>query len=90
MVYVNSGDKPQEVTMSRETLELVRMRDMVHGGLVRDLRIGAGLTLAEVARAVGVTAGCVHHWERGLTTPRGEAAVKYARLLLELESLARR
>lgn len=76
--------------MSRETLELVRMRDMVHGGLVRSLRIGAGLSLAEVARDVGVAPSTVFYWERGRSIPRGEAAVRYARLLLDLERLAQR
>lgn len=75
--------------MSREILELARMRDMVAGGLVRGLREGAGLTLSEVARDVGVVPSTVFYWERG-HVPRGDAAVKYARLLLELESLARR
>ena len=73
-----------------ETLQLVRMRDMVRGGLVRELRIGAGLSLSEVARAVGVTPGAVHHWERGIRLPQGQAAVRYALLICSLESLARR
>lgn len=66
------------------------MRDMVHGGLVRDLRVDAGLTLSEVARAVGVTPAAVHLWERGARIPRGKPAVRYARLLLDLESVMRR
>ena len=76
--------------MTRETIELVHMRDLVRFGLVRELRIGAGLTLAEVARDVGVTPSTVFYWEKGRSVPRGEGAVKYARLLLDLESLARR
>lgn len=76
--------------MSRELLELSRMRDMVHGGMVRDIRIGAGLTLAEVARDVGVVPSTIFYWEKGRNVPRGDAAVKYARLILLLESLARR
>jgi Helix-turn-helix. len=75
--------------MSREILELVRMRDMVAGGLVGPLRRGAGLTQAEIARECNVHPSTVAYWERG-HVPRGDAAVKYARLLLELESLARR
>jgi len=75
--------------MSRETAELVRMRALVHGGVVRDLRVDAGLTLREVAKAVGVTASTIHRWEHG-KRPTGDAAVRYARLLFELETLARR
>ena len=75
--------------MSREALELARMREMVAGGEVRDIRVGAGLTLAEVARDVGVHASAVFYWEHG-QTPRGEPAVRYARLILCLQSMARR
>jgi len=75
--------------MAHEPLELAHMRFLVRLGLVRELRIGAGLTLLEVARDVGVTPSCVHYWERG-QNPRGEPAVKYARLLIELEILAGR
>lgn len=73
-----------------ETLQLVRMRHLVAGGMVRELRVGAGLSLAEVARAVGVTPGAVHHWERGIRVPQGPAAARYALLICELETLARR
>lgn len=75
--------------MTREILELARMRDMVASGIARELRTDAGLTLAEVARSVGVTPSCVHYWERG-RTPRGRAAVRYARLLIDLETFAHR
>jgi DNA-binding transcriptional regulator YiaG len=75
--------------MSREVLELAWMRKLVTAGLVREIRTEAGLTLSEVGRSVGVTPSCVHYWERG-HQPRGKAAVRYARLLLELESLSKR
>jgi DNA-binding XRE family transcriptional regulator len=76
--------------MSRETLELSRMRGLVAGGLVREIRVGAGLTLAEIAKDVGVHPSTVFYWETGRSVPRGEGAVRYARLILELESMARR
>ena len=59
------------------------------GYQIARLRIQRGLTQAEVARECNVHPSTVAYWERG-HTPRGEAAVKYARLMLELESLARR
>ena len=75
--------------MSRDTWELVRMREMVHGGQVRQVRVSAGLSLAEVGREVGVTPSTVFYWERG-RIPRGDAAVRYARLILELVALSER
>jgi len=66
------------------------MRDMVRGGLVKEIRLNAALSLREVAEVVGVTPSAVFYWEQGTNIPRGKPAVRYARLLLELESLARR
>lgn len=76
--------------MSRETLELVQVREMVHAGQVRQVRVSAGLSLAEVAGDVGVHPTTVFGWESGRTVPRGEAAVRYARLILELVALSER
>lgn len=76
--------------MSREILEVTRMRDLVHGGLVRSIRLGAGLSLSEVARECGVTNSAVVHWEKGRSLPRGEVAVRYSQLLLALERVAQR
>ncbi|MBN1631071.1 MAG: helix-turn-helix transcriptional regulator [Thermoleophilia bacterium] len=76
--------------MSREILELARMRDMVHGRQVRTVRLNAGLTLREVGNEVGVHPSTVHHWETGRNVPRGEAAIRYARLLFDLERIAER
>ena len=75
--------------MSRELLELSRMRNLVAGGLVGPLRRAAGLTQLEIAHDVGVHPSTVAYWERG-HMPRGDAAVRYARLISELESLSRR
>ncbi|MFE2828483.1 helix-turn-helix domain-containing protein [Streptomyces sp. NPDC059271] len=46
------------------------------------LRKAAGLTLQEVATAVGVTRGAVWHWEQGSREPRGDLLGRY---LLALE-----
>lgn len=37
---------------------------------LRDARIKRGLTMAEVAKQVGVTKMCVYFWETGQTRPR--------------------
>jgi DNA-binding transcriptional regulator YiaG len=75
---------------AREVLELAEARRLLRSGEARDIRLRAGLSQTEVARSVGVTAGAVSRWETGSRRPVGEAAVRYARLLADLESLARR
>ena len=47
----------------------------------RSIRIGADLSLAEVAEPVGVDRSTIFKWERGTRVPRGEAAIRYGRLL---------
>lgn len=39
---------------------------------LRDARIRRNLSVAEVARMVGVTGPCVYFWETGKTRPREE------------------
>ena len=73
-----------------EALQLSRMRGMVQGRTVRTIRERSGLSLKEVADACGVTPSCVHYWEKGEHLPQGEPAVRYARLLFDLEDLTRR
>lgn len=64
---------------------LTWMRDLVATpGAVRAIRVGAGLSQAEVAAALGVTQTAMSRWERGQRVPRGKAAQDYARLLQRL------
>ena len=49
-------------------------------GATRKSRQAAGLSLAEVAVAVGVSPATILRWETGQRTPRGAAALRYARL----------
>lgn len=75
--------------MENTTERLVRLtslRGAAGDGTARSVRQAAGASLAEVAAAAGVTKGTVSKWERGLATPRGDAAVRYGRVL---ELLAR-
>ena len=63
---------------------LVEARRIARSGQARTLREKAGLSLAEVARGVGVTPTAVWRWEKGLARPSGEPAVAYGRLLVSL------
>lgn len=57
-------------------------RRLPDGPTARFLRRRAGLTLFDVARAVGVSGVAVSLWERGLRRPREPQIVDaYARLL---------
>jgi DNA-binding transcriptional regulator YiaG len=74
----------------RHMLDLVKLADVrvaCQTGAARSLRIAAGLSLQEVADAVGVGAPTVFRWETGERRPRGEAAIRYSEVL---ESLAER
>lgn len=53
-------------------------------GAARDLRLRNHLSENDVAEAVGVCRATISNWERGLHTPRGEAAHRYASLLAAL------
>jgi transcriptional regulator with XRE-family HTH domain len=76
--------------MAGRPLKIAKAHRLLKTAAARELRISAGLSLADVAEGVGVTAGAVHAWEHGRYLPRGDHAVRYARLLADLESLARR
>lgn len=60
------------------------MRAALLNGQAERLRRDAGLSRAEVGAAVGVSREAVQKWELGDRTPRGDAALRYARLLARL------
>jgi transcriptional regulator with XRE-family HTH domain len=64
--------------------ERIARRDLPPIEMRRALRRGAGLTLADVADAVGVTRQAVSWWERGQRTPRGENLDAYGEVLRAL------
>ena len=71
--------------MTVEDLRAIRMaRDLAASGAARLAREGAGLSLGETARALGVSPSTVMRWESGEVRPRGARAVRYAELLREL------
>lgn len=68
-------------TVPTDLLRLADVREAAESGEARRLRLAASLSLAEVARALGVSVPTVSRWETGERRPRGKAAIRYARLL---------
>jgi len=62
-------------------LRLTRVRELTRSGIARSLRLGAGLSVGEVARDIGRSVTCVFLWETGQRRPTGEAALRYLELL---------
>jgi transcriptional regulator with XRE-family HTH domain len=71
-----------------EVAMLIEARAAARSGHAARVRTAADLTQAEVARLVGVTPAAVSLWESGSRRPRGEAALRWARLLRDLEQIA--
>jgi len=57
---------------------------MVRSGAARSVRLAAGLSLGEVARAISVSTTTVLRWEHAQRQPRGEPALRYWELLQQL------
>lgn len=55
----------------------------------RQLRLSAGIGLARMADAVGVSRVTLAAWESGERRPRGEHRLQYARTLAELAAVLR-
>ncbi len=73
------------MTDQAHLLWLVSARRRAASGEARALRLEAGLSLREVARAVGAgSPATVFRWESGQRTPRGGPAAAYGQLLDEL------
>ncbi len=72
---------------SMSITELIRVRRLAATGAARALRLDAGLSLSEMAEAAQVHKSTICRWETGSRRPRGEAAMRYLRVL---DGLARR
>lgn len=51
------------------------------GARIKDARLRRSLTLAQVGRAVGVTAACICQWESGRSSPRQKWLTRLAHVL---------
>ena len=75
-----------EVTVPRNSIvELARVRRLTRTGEARRIRLRYGLSLTEIANAVGVSPGAISRWEHGQRRPTGDHALVYADLLDQLE-----
>jgi DNA-binding transcriptional regulator YiaG len=72
-----------------EVIEMARVRRLLATGEARKIRECAGVSLAEVARAIGVGSPTVHRWERLQRRPRGDVGLRYLELLDDLQRCAR-
>jgi transcriptional regulator with XRE-family HTH domain len=67
--------RPAELALVAET------RADLKSGRARDARAAAGIRPSEVARACGVSRQAVSQWECGASSPSGDHALAYGRIL---------
>lgn len=73
-----------DVRAVEQVVDLAATRALARSGEARAIRQRAGLSLREMATALGVTRSALQRWEVGLRTPRGESAARYGALLAAL------
>jgi transcriptional regulator with XRE-family HTH domain len=71
-----------------QLLRLARGRALARTGDARRIRMAAGVSARELARAVEVAPSTLARWERGETRPRGDAGLRYEAALGALADLA--
>jgi DNA-binding transcriptional regulator YiaG len=74
----------QDVTNASDLIELFEARRLASTGEAHKIRAACGLSLADIAAAIGRTPATVSRWEHAQTVPYGAAARRYGRLLAEL------
>ncbi len=68
----------------RELLQVALARRLASEGEAQRLRTDAGLSLREVADAIGVSPTTLWRWEAGQRAPRPRAAIAWGALLEQL------
>ena len=63
---------------------LAQVREMTASGEAKRIRTDNGLSLTEMATEIPVGTTTLFRWEEGERRPRGERALTYLRILLEL------
>lgn len=70
----------------QDLARLAFVRNLAQSGKARRIRRDADLSIAEMARAVGVAGPTVYRWETAECRPTGAAALHYHDILVELEA----
>lgn len=77
-----SADRPP---LTGEDMVLAQQgREMARTGAARVLREGAGVTVEDMARAIGASVRSLIRWEHGDVLPRARHGAAWARILREL------
>lgn len=71
-----------------ELVALLRARRYAADGTGRRLREAAHLSLRDLAGAAGLNYSTLSRWETGVSRPHGDGAIRYGRLLGDLEELS--
>lgn len=74
---------------TEEALAVVRVRTWLLSGRARDIRKRAGLSQADVGRAIGTDGPQMSRWEAGKAVPYFDSALRLARFLDGLEEIMR-
>lgn len=69
---------------TQELLQLMAARRHAEDGTGRAIRQAAGLSMREVAEAIGATESRLSRWETGHVRPKGIVGARWAVLLDEL------
>lgn len=83
------GGKRPVMDATEEALAVVRVRTWLISGRARDIRKRAGLSQADVGRAIGTDGPQISRWESGKAVPYFDSALRLARLLDGLEEIMR-
>jgi DNA-binding transcriptional regulator YiaG len=82
-----AGPRKRQLVMTDEQLvALIEVRALAKSGEALRIRTGSGLSLADVAGAIGTAPATVNRWERGVRKPYGETALRYRALLATLRA----
>ncbi len=77
--------KKQQRSYTAPVVEAIAwVRRLAKSGGARAIREGADISGPELARELGVSPSSLSRWERGLRSPRGDAAKRWAAALRKL------
>jgi len=84
MANARTANKHRGTGGSQDLVTLSLVRRLLADGVARDARVGAGLSVREVARSAGVSPAGWSRWERGQRSPRAAAAMTAAPAIMDL------